>query len=143
MVDHPLPVASDPVVEPEIETAGGPSPDVSENLDDVGLSPDAETTRAAELINVGLGGVEHAHEEIVAREAAAFEPAPAVSTDEDLLAPIEEPAALDEVAPEEAPRCRDARAGEEEETGEGKQGDGRAVRRRRADTSATKGLFVG
>lgn len=102
-VDHPLPVAGDPVAEAEIETAGGPSPDVSESLDDVALSPDAETTRAAELINIGLGGVEHAHEEIIAQEVAAFEPPPAFSTDEGLLQPAEEQAALGEVVPIETP----------------------------------------
>ncbi|MFD1327748.1 signal recognition particle-docking protein FtsY [Mycoplana ramosa] len=36
-----------------------------------GLSPEAETTRAAELINLGMGGVEHAHEELAASEKAA------------------------------------------------------------------------
>ncbi|SOC43336.1 signal recognition particle-docking protein FtsY [Rhizobium subbaraonis] len=73
-VVHPLPIAPGEVASPEIETAGGPAPDsldtAAESLPQGTMTPEVEATRAAELVNIGLGGVEHAHEEIEAAEAA-------------------------------------------------------------------------
>lgn len=74
-VVHPLPITPDEVATPEIETAGGPAPDSLDTLAETSpphgaLPPEIEATRAAELVNIGLGGVEHAHEEIEAAEAA-------------------------------------------------------------------------
>jgi fused signal recognition particle receptor len=101
-VDHPAPAAHDEATAAEAESApwlpaedagtGAPEPHAA-------LSPEAETTRAAELVNIGMGGVEHAHEEIAARDAAiAGEPAP---TEDVSLAETEPEAALE--APEPAP----------------------------------------
>lgn len=83
---YPLPPLIHPVQPtdgddtPAVEPAGAASPAAGEASDVVpdvsvaGLSPETETTRAAELINLGMGGVEHAHEELAAREAAATGP---------------------------------------------------------------------
>lgn len=72
-VVHALPIAPDEVAATEIETAGGPSPDQPAAVNEAtpgetaaGLAPEAETIRAAELVNIGLGAVEHAHEQIEA-----------------------------------------------------------------------------
>ncbi|MDR6755693.1 fused signal recognition particle receptor [Mycoplana sp. BE70] len=83
---YPLPPLIHPVQPtdgdeaPAVESAGVASPAAGEAIDVVpeagvsGLSPETETTRAAELINLGMGGVEHAHEELAASEAAANGP---------------------------------------------------------------------
>ncbi|MDF1633223.1 signal recognition particle-docking protein FtsY [Mycoplana sp. MJR14] len=101
-VVHPLPVAPDEVLEPEIETAGGPAPDLVEPAEeavgqpDTALTPEAEAIRAAELVNIGLGGVEHAHEEIAAEapvDTAAADDA-FRAADADAEAELSEPSPL-------------------------------------------------
>ncbi|MCD2182516.1 signal recognition particle-docking protein FtsY [Rhizobium sp. GN54] len=104
-VTHSLPLAPDEVIAPEIETAGGPAPDLAGPAGEAGeaagepetaLTPEAEAIRAAELVNIGLGGVEHAHEEIEAAEAAAN----AAATDDDFrAADADAEAALSEPSP--------------------------------------------
>ncbi|MBD9374685.1 signal recognition particle-docking protein FtsY [Rhizobium sp. ARZ01] len=76
-IDHPLSFGRE-----EGGTAPGkatetPGADAEETIDTAPvidnlahLSPETETTRTAELINIGMGGVEHAHEELAASEAA-------------------------------------------------------------------------
>ncbi|MBB3976977.1 fused signal recognition particle receptor [Rhizobium azooxidifex] len=101
-VIHPLPIAPDEVLEQEIETGGGPAPDMVEPAGEVpgqpntALTPEEEAIRAAELVNIGLGGVEHAHEEIEAAEAAVN----AAATDDDFrAADADAEAALSEPSP--------------------------------------------
>lgn len=99
-VAHPLPITPDEVAAPEIETAGGPAPDSLDAASETStpsatLTPEVEATRAAELVNIGLGGVEHAHEEIEAAEAAK---AAAIddfrAADADAMAELAEPSPL-------------------------------------------------
>ncbi|NVP53834.1 signal recognition particle-docking protein FtsY [Mycoplana rhizolycopersici] len=99
-VVHPLPITPDEVAAPEIETAGGPAPDSLDAASETStpsatLTPEVEATRAAELVNIGLGGVEHAHEEIEAAEAAK---AAAIddfrAADADAMAELAEPSPL-------------------------------------------------
>ncbi|HUH49873.1 MAG TPA: signal recognition particle-docking protein FtsY [Mycoplana sp.] len=65
---------------PAVESDSAASPAAGESMDAVPqagatrLSPETETTRAAELINLGMGGVEHAHEELAASETVATGP---------------------------------------------------------------------
>ncbi|PTM96302.1 signal recognition particle-docking protein FtsY [Mycoplana dimorpha] len=112
-VDHPAPAASD-------QTSAAPGAgDIDAGVPEphAALSPEAETTRAAELVNIGMGGVEHAHEEIAAREAAmapapeptgdlspqmAAEDASVAETEPDTADP--EPAAHEIPAPEAPPQ---------------------------------------
>lgn len=134
-VIHPLPVAPDEVLEPEIETAGGPAPDLVEpageavGQPDTALTPEAEAIRAAELVNIGLGGVEHAHEEIAAAapESAAAPADDAFrAADADAEAALAEPSSLpvDEpvarVAKPAGPKTKKAKRTDREADDEGR-----------------------
>lgn len=80
-VDHPLPLAREEAGTSPVETADTASSvpaeaiDIAPAFDDLAhLSPETETTRAAELINIGMGGVEHAHDELAASEETRADP---------------------------------------------------------------------